>query len=349
MQPTILAAYGETFKSVFYPASTPTVLFGIGFASAIAALSGGVVWLFVRRKQSRLRAILALAPIACAIAALTVVLSPLTRWIHPNTVTLLLLVPALSLLVAAACTVWIGIRWKRFDHSRCGACNQQLLDDQVHCPECGADRRQDWGRRLRAATAFARLALVSAAVSMVVAIATMWVPLEWRARLIVSLVSSADVQVAEVEGEARVRIAVSSYPAEPFYGEGGFIQEVFNASASATQSPSANATGVWVTVPMVPVLPPQGVPADEAWFASLPAALAALPEPAASCAASWARFVSERTKGVKSTPIDELAVINTSYLLILPSPWVFLLVAAVGPLAALLVWLVSRGRRTSGA
>ena len=345
----ILAAYGETFSRLPVAGPASAVLFSIGVASLFASLSGAIAWFFVRRKQSRVRSILALAPTTAAVAGLFIFLAPPARWIHPGTTILLLLVPVFALFAATACIVWVGIRWKRFDHSRCGGCNQQLLDDQVHCPECGADRRQDWGRRLRAVTAFARLALVSAAVSMVVAIATMWAPLEWRARLIVSLVSSADVQVAEVEGEARVRIAVSSYPTEPFYGEGGFIRAVFNASASAIQSPSATATGAWVTVPTVPVLPPRGVPADEAWFASLPAALAALPEPAASYSASWARFVSDRTKGVQSRPIDEIAVIDTLYMLVLPPPWVFLLVAAAGPVAALLVWQISRGRRTSGA
>jgi hypothetical protein len=341
MHTTILATEAERFIITRFVTEIPGALLVFGSISLLTAVSGGVLWLFLRRQLPRLRPVLSLPLATGGVGALALVLWPLVGAIHPATAVLLLLAPALALAVATSCGGWIGLRWRVFNDAKCGNCEQRLLADQTKCPECGADRRQDWGRRQNMVLTLAWLALASAAVSMVAVAALLVVPLEWRARIDANLESSSGDSAVNVMADGRVHVAANAMPFIDF-ADNFPLREAWNAWASPVSPNGGRVAGVQV-------LPSQGVAADEAWFAALPERTAAFSASEASRTVAWARDAVERPKGLRSAPSDALASITTSCELLFPSPWVLVFVAVCGPLAALLAWLVSRGRRTSRA
>lgn len=59
----------------------------------------------------------------------------------------LAIVPLIALAFVLRGIVWIACHWRVFDPTRCGACNHQLLHEQIDCPKCNAAKQVSlvWG------------------------------------------------------------------------------------------------------------------------------------------------------------------------------------------------------------
>ena len=357
-----LAATNEVvvFPSIASGSWTRVFFVGVQTFAVIGAIAG-VVWLLlffsgsksstrVRPSQRVLRVRMVLGLLAVSGMTLWMPLStaPFTLSpIHPAWVALFVLLPLISLGVMAHDFVWLARFWRPIDPWRCQACDYSLLAHQSICPECGTSRATNAGRvqaRVHARFALALLCALGASYGVTLLGSA---PLRWNARLLVELEDEHWQGVATIAADAIVYTSVIARESAETYGPDAIVRDVYDAAAVPVLATS-------IPVSFIPILPSGSRTADDAWFASLPTALASFPPASATAAESWARTVTARCAGTQAEFAPMIARVETWVDITYPPTWATIATLLSGPLTVLVgfsVWtlLMRRVRRLTMA
>ncbi len=250
----------------------------------------------------------------------------------------LAIVPLIAFAFVLRGIVWIACHWRVFDPTRCGACNHQLLREQVDCPECGAARRVSlvwgWGAEQSRVAARTGLAVLCVMVSLYAVGALGVVKLAWHAQLFVELFDEHEAELATILADAtvveRAAVAEIAVDIDANYGAQGWIREVSGAFAVP---PSIDGQRVL----FVPLEPRDGSAVDEIWLDALPMQLASFPPSSAEASANWMRTITARLDGKSANFASDIADVRTTIDLRYPSLWAIIAVMCAGPFAAAFV------------
>lgn len=357
----LLAATNEVvlFPSIASGSWTRLFFFGVPPFFVIGAVAG-VAWLLLfffgstsstsstraRPSQRVLRVRMVLGLLAATAMTLWMPLStaPMTlSHLHPAWVMLFVLVPLISLGVMTHDIVWLARFWRPVDPSRCRACDYALLAQQTVCPECGASRATMSGDAQWRVHARYVLALLCVFGSTYGLTALGAVPLRWSASLLVELEDEHQQVLATISADGIAHTSMLAAEPGEAYGPDAVVREVHDASAAPVIATTA-------AVSLIPILPSGHRTADEAWFASLPTALASFPPASAAAAESWARTVTARCAGGQAEFAPTIARVETLVDITYPPTWATIATLLSGPLTVLVgfsVWtlLMRRVRR----
>lgn len=241
-----------------------------------------------------------------------------------------LAVPFGSVIAVAGGVVWIALRWRVEDRTRCGGCGHALLADQSACPECGSSRTGTWGPRQARVFTATMLALACSVLSFLAVVGIGALSLDWQARFAVGMKSRDDLAVALIRGDAVVHVRAIAPWRDERDGTDRLIRSIAPAKVFDYRS-SAQGGVRWKAF------------GDRDAIASLS------PETAAATA-SWIATVEARSAGSKAKFDESISVVDTWIELV--QPHVLATVAAVlaGPCATLALALALRQaiRRRSG-
>ena len=325
----------------------------LGFLPAALAFLVLIIVLWrTKRRAPALKLALIIVLIACLFTASSMDdVSATIATVEQTYAALLLAVPQLSLLAGFGGLVWIARRWRVFAADACVECRHALLPEQTTCPECGAScaaaARSMRTRRQRRVLAFTLLAFLSAIIGFRTIGRLGNATLPWRAKVVFFLNDESDqvIVVGLADGVVLARAALRE--AVPEYGPRGGIRALFDARI---EDPKV-ARGWKSDAPFgVPVLPPEGVATDDAWFAGVERSLAAQelgkPPEFVRAGMSWARTVSTRL-GDRVAHFDpSIGEVYSGFSLQRPTAWWSLVIPFTGLIAAmaigLMVMLLSR-------
>ena len=320
----------------------------LGFLPAALAFLVLIIVLWrTKRRAPALKLALIIVLIACLFTASSMDgVSATIATVEQTYAALLLAVPQLSLLAGFGGLVWIARRWRVFTADACVECRHALLPEQTTCPECGAAcaaaERSMRTRRQRRVLAFTLLAFLSAIIGFRTIGRLGNATLPWRAKVVFFLNDESDQLIVVGHADGVVLARAAHREAVPEYGPRGGIQALFDARI---EDPKV-ARGWKSDAPFgVPVLPPEGVATDDAWFAGVERSLAAQelgkPPEFVRAGMSWARTVSTRL-GDRVAHFDpSIGEVYSGFSLQRPVVWWYPALPLAGPVAASLLGLLS--------
>jgi len=330
------------------PALVPCVAIGV------LAL---ILWLaLLRRKPSGLRTTAALLGLVLLPNAwLALFLVHQLRSVHAVWIALMFGVPALSLTVALYAVGWTALYRRPFGGDECGRCRQQLHPGQSTCAECGWMRGRSTGVSQARMLALAVVGGISAAVSLFALQLSMSIPLTWTAEFEVEMRDqrpnlafggaatpqaggfAAGTPIHRLYGRSEHRSSPFARRWDPIgFSDLGFLCEAAPNVSSTYLLLSGDERQY--TPEFLAALPQQ---LSDAMSAANPALSRDTIEQTAAMQAGFVRDMKEkRGLGERSVAWTRIEVTETT-----PPLMLMLVPVCAGPLVAVSVVLLARGRR----